>query len=1518
MQQSPYTATRPEDVDWAAWDAELEASIEERKLSERAISVDFDNPIDMGEEGGTLPERGTSVDFDSPISLSEGGEEKEIAPAVEGGNAPKKEGEPALSVTVAQGQQVPVEQLAKEYGIELPAKKTTPASAVDFENPIEFEEEPPVREDITLGEMFRLGFSDTATGAAVRATLGKDSEFAQERKRIRENLSIRRYREGSPLYEDVAMEVAYWTGNMLSPENLIGLKYAYLGMKGLDKIATQAIIRGGGVSTTKRFATRFGKAGAESAVSTAIGEGANVLADIKQGEDTDLGVAAQNVVMSGLTGGVIGGGVGVVKGRSLKTKTSQVSGVERIPGQGAWEERALFTAQKEGIGELRALVGTAKPGQDISVPMEAYTFDAMRQGYTQNNLMRELTEGFTDQGLTLEDAQINAGRVFNSASQRYADIIQQNEALAWKDRIVPEGEPVKNLIVAEGKLKSPSMDEVRTYAEDTAKIYARLAGEPVKDGLLGSTARKFGWLTDETQARILGDGTFRAKYLAQANAQTKRQVVNRLAKTQQKVAFKVLENRNSPLAQSWASTGALSRELMYGAKRSNMVRMPSGKMAESKPFFQIMSDAWRSGATMEDLEKVSEVMHYLDLNNANKVRGDRMLEKAQEATAKKAAPEDAAPEYGIELDIKERKQYVIDADGNRVRGEDGEELVDEYIPVPEERRDIDELLTELSAFKDNAGVQQYIRDRDKLNRLMLDMAVEVGEITNTTAQIIRSRNPNYTPVSYMKQEDVVGEYAAPSGNVASPRALLKKRKGSDTLRTDVFIEGYIRNISRHANNIEAKHLNREFINSLMDAPDEVWGMFVHGAKKSDFIAAMKKAEAGEYKTNYVKLWDPKEQEIELIRPERPNFTINVNGVKIGMWMKDTPLFADYTRIASTPFEKPNEARQIVDAALRGYTNFRRTGITAVDPTFAVRSYWRDQMEAALRLPSQLKLGRDFVPLYTPLRDWVARKYSPEFYSEFESGLGISRMDTAVVGSGLQARGGATSEDIARAMQDPSRARKAWDEYNAKWVEAFELAPRWSIYKRLRDKGVGHTEALEQAKQISTDLFTKSSDPKVRAMYSYSMFLQATLTGLTDMVRRFRYEPEKVVRYGVATLVPTFAVLQAWNLTQLDDDGVPFTEKTSQPNSFAIALPKEIRDLTGMSVVEAPLGFTFAPIFAGLTKALVNHSAGRDISALQTTGAVADNLTRGIPSFGTLFPTAVQDLFTVTSGTTMQGRPITSPSLAGESTQEQVTPNNSMLAALAAEMGLSPGLADFMFSLVVPGMVGALVLDGIDTAVNQTGIVAEMPGIDWGTGAAKQYFSGPSDVNPEYKWFYSLYSELLPVMDKYSSLQKNATDEDATQEEIESYEKFHNENWPLVALYQTMEPVHDQMRSINAEMRRILKEPGQTPERELFGDPGKREQLNNLAQIRNDLFRQQIVAMKSTEEWAETRRELERFMYSPKARLQGEDSTSAGAAYPTPKDLIIGPVQSLLEYMDKAEVDKKASGISIEFPETQPE
>ena len=194
-----------------------------------------------------------------------------------------------------------------------------------------------------------------------------------------------------------------------------------------------------------------------------------------------------------------------------------------------------------------------------------------------------------------------------------------------------------------------------------------------------------------------------------------------------------------------------------------------------------------------------------------------------------------------------------------------------------------------------------------------------------------------------------------------------------------------------------------------------------------------------------------------------------------------------------------------------YTALRRNAITTLDAMFSPITFMKDQAESALRLPKEIGLGTDFIPIYTPLRDWAKTKFkSDPLYHEFLSGLGVTRGSTVRPGMGSDAaeRTKDATRQVASAMRSGTRMGRArnalndvWEAYNTEWVSRFELSSRWSIYKRLREKGVDHEAAVEQAKNISTNLFAQSSSPLFRGTYRLSMFLNAAIQGMNDMARR---------------------------------------------------------------------------------------------------------------------------------------------------------------------------------------------------------------------------------------------------------------------------------------------------------------------------------------------------------------------------------------------------------------------------------
>jgi len=1470
--------------------------------------------------------------------------------------------------------------LSEEYEWDLPAQpspsdeQSSPSLGEEYEwegpSADEEREPAPERRRLTAMDYLEGGWSSTAAGAAAKLVQGKEGAFTKEARSINDALEQGFYNPGDPLHKDVLNTLAFVAGSMGSPESWLPFGSArILAKAGMP--AAKAALRGGGVPVGMRLATGAARGAYEAGVSSAIGQGANVAVDQYQGVEAQPDRIASSMAVSVITGGLLGGTGGAIAGRALpEGKKSLVSAAPQedvvtpsgttVRGTGGHEDTARRLAYREEIGELQAYVATAKLEKDAATGLlkvdadqeraiEATATKALSYGYDPKTVQDELFLGALDQGMSLDEASQFTSTTLRRSAEAYLPELEAKAALSF-DAKVREGKTA-DLLPEEQAFKAPETDEIAYLTKEARRIYSSLGQNLPPPGTLSGFLYKVGRLTNKLQTTILADGAFNYRLLSQANKLAQHIKID--PKTGQPVAatskFDVLASRGNPLVRIVEGSGSFLRQVLGGLQEGPAIFTPSGTRMEIAPLTKVLDTAARNGATQEILEDVSGILHNLDIVTGNKIKGDRLLEEAQALVkAGTSGQQTQTPQFTLDIDKQTGKQFVLDAAGNRVKGKDGKDFSARYIASEVSGPDAREkLLKRLAQYKGNKGVVSFLEGRANITRMFLDEQVRQGELNATTANIILRDNPFYTPV---KRKEVPGLLAPQSPTVQSGTELgraAQERVGSETLEKVPYLDAFVADVVRMANHTETLQRNREALNLLLQAPDEVWETFIYGTTKADFLDAMSKAQKGLFDKKTVNLLEEYGTGARQIAGE-PGFDVFVNGVKLRLHIHDSPLFASLARIDERMRGKRSLGEDVVNSNIwewmGKYTALRRNAITTLDAMFSPITFMKDQAESALRLPKEIGLGTDFIPIYTPLRDWAKTKFkSDPLYHEFLSGLGVTRGSTVRPGMGSDAaeRTKDATRQVASAMRSGTRMGRArnalndvWEAYNTEWVSRFELSSRWSIYKRLREKGVDHEAAVEQAKNISTNLFAQSSSPLFRGTYRLSMFLNAAIQGMNDMARRVRYGPERIIKYGMMTLVPPAALLSSWNMTQVDETGVPITDKYRAPGMFNVALPKELRDEYGMEVISIPVvGFSFSPIFFAVTEELVRHMNGHEPRPAKAAADVTMAVTRGVPTLMSAAPTLVQDVSALIGGVSSQGFPLTPAHLKEESAKEQIRVNTSPIAAAVAEhFGFSPGKTDFVVNIMLPGMTGAIIKDAIGDMINEAAIGPEMAARPEGLGVLGRFGVSVGEATEDYKQFQNLSFNLRPVYDAYNQLEKSATNDTATEEEDDRLNEFMEQYGDLVALYEQLEPIADELKSINASLNSIVQDPSiGTPEREEGGDPTKGAYITSLMKQRDDMLRDFMRSITKSPEWQRNKRDLDAMLYTPpggkiRATVMTEGAkdgagpgTWAGALATTSTSAISAQaVADLLESYDKLkeeDIDKKASGISVEFPET---
>jgi hypothetical protein len=650
--------------------------------------------------------------------------------------------------------------------------------------------------------------------------------------------------------------------------------------------------------------------------------------------------------------------------------------------------------------------------------------------------------------------------------------------------------------------------------------------------------------------------------------------------------------------------------------------------------------------------------------------------------------------------------------------------------------------------------------------------------------------------------------------------------------------------------------------NLMKLPeDELTEVFLES--KSDIIKALER------------LKDPKVKRLgaDQVAPvdtnairQVGNVKFYVDGKELQLTLKDPDLVQLFNNAET--IEDVNLAYKLA----RSFANFSRNMIVTVDPTFNVRSLEREAQDFA----AFKKKGGFIAPLlkgqapdYVPFASQVKNVFLPELNPELNKLLranygrnnyrdleGLSTDELVEVASGKADAPKSIAGKVAKALGKPL---KPVSNVLHGFSERVDLAPRAVAYQVMVKNGATHDEAMRVAFELGFNPAQSGLNQSVRKVTRIIPFSSAFINSTDRLMRLGKYEPKKLSTGFLLGVYPAYKAVDIWNQQWVNpetgrpwqDDADPsigrYTMRIYGPWSKSVNdyVPYSLGWVVGRATVpfDRTLKYAYDHIEQGMT-ALADDILNKDTpeaKELKDVGIIGKDVIHGWMNFVTdlaALPTTipgVSPLLAVDKNEDRLGRQIVPEYLNPERDPElewmEYDANTSPIlrdyAKAMKDLGfsISPKATQYLYENMTYG-AGRVGLDLADKVYSVLGTSAEQPQ-DLNLPGSKVLFGDLNDRPRSGKQtqFKGIKDETERAYKGYKLLEQKVQSREASKDDLRSYLKEHKVQ---IKFYQDFKSASTQISDLYKQMDAIKGSKSKsTPEREILGDPKKREAIAKI-------------------------------------------------------------------------------------------
>jgi hypothetical protein len=776
--------------------------------------------------------------------------------------------------------------------------------------------------------------------------------------------------------------------------------------------------------------------------------------------------------------------------------------------------------------------------------------------------------------------------------------------------------------------------------------------------------------------------------------------------------------------------------------------------------------------------------------------------------------------------------------------------------------------------KTDAG-QNFLNDMKSWTDGVLDMRVRAGRLSSEEAMAMKSANKNYLP----ELRDVE-DYADFGIRISGTKDASKGIQGRDFSSKDLNVDP-VESLVDYLGKTEHSALRTEeryhtLIHNLEHMDEGAFNVLFE-QDKNKVIEALMEIKGGKFKD---KIYDTKKlyKEIDTSKVQAsPNFSVFVDGKRLDLTVKNTKYLEALTR--PRLYQKQSLGERYVVNPLAHIT---RNSFTTWNPVFQPAATIRGMWGYRANMPKDLRGTRSAgtkMSFSSEIKKLVQDK---EYYNYLKANISPGVLNRGLHGKTTEELISSTIQKINKPetkglIAKPKQGVVYVKNNLEEWAEFNEMVVRGRAYEEakatLLKQGMSpqnaELAAIRVAKNLETNYFSQGNSGSLyRFVQNGTPFLRTRINGAMKAINSAQYRPKQVAG-GIAGYMAVLHATNIYNRQYLDKDGTPLVDKldpTIRQNNFVIMLPgaQSVNDRVQLA---SPFNFirlgNAAEMAFDKTMKSLAHKVYDSVEPGAQAAMEANPVAKQYLQEGKL---TAQDVASITLDLTLKDfDPSAFTGLAGLGTLAELSTNrdsfgndivpsymqdlpsymqvnptraNPSVIAVAnalAERGIK-GVNPTIVSYVVQdtlGGIGDMMLAGSDIAYSALS-GKERPKSEFKYVPGVGRFTGLGSNVPNTgieKQYSHTYKELAPVFKEYQKL-KTAAETDS--QFSGQFQKFYEDNIEAIMLYkEAYEPVQKELTEAYKELNRLQGISGETlpsestPEKELLGDPKRREQIDAI-------------------------------------------------------------------------------------------
>ncbi len=778
----------------------------------------------------------------------------------------------------------------------------------------------------------------------------------------------------------------------------------------------------------------------------------------------------------------------------------------------------------------------------------------------------------------------------------------------------------------------------------------------------------------------------------------------------------------------------------------------------------------------------------------------------------------------------------------------------------------DQVAASIDKFKDNAAAQQFLANKNKINRRLLTGLVDVGKISKAEADRILAAHPNYAP-AWRDVEDF--RYAnievINSGGTTKP---FRFRKISEKDVMDP-IQTTTNNIINTVRKIEQTQYRTSALKYLLPKLDDSAWKVLFRENKADVQKALDAIKNGKKsKWSAEEITSPDAGKVQRVG----NIVFDVDGGQIQLTIKDPQVFQEFSNArvweSTGPwFEK-----------IEKLAHFTRNFIT-LNPEFSLRNIQRETMDAMVGARTNLKQKLLF-PAQN-VKNLFAKDLNPELYDHIANNIGygsrrgmnLYRLEDV----------GTTSAELAdfrpTKLKEAGLPTKLADKVAQpleSFANRFDMAPRISVYEwTLRDglaSGLTHEKAHEAAifaaRNLGVNFTQRGSQVHLDKLIRTIPFSRSFINSTDRMLMLAKYEPMRLARNTFVGLYIPYMTVKAYNNQFTDANGVPLQaslDPTIQKDVLPIYGPwsKDVNDYfplrlgwvygRALPAMEKSTAFMMqeigsridAGVAASIPDILKSSNETKDINPKEVLAAWTDYLT-GITQPSSVLPVGLKQVVELSTNTDYQGREIVpsylqnSPAFAQVKDTTPAVLSDFAYALRKRGIELSPLTTEYLLNSIFASaatysLQGADFIYSAATGRERPAMEGkDMPFVGLVTGKTSEVAKEgiESQFSNVGKYLDNIQRTRLAIEDR------TATDPNAHLD-LHNFDIDHALELNYYAKYREARDAIKPYRDMSQRIAKAGKDEAQgyqTPEVELFGDPDKRKAIDDIRKGNIEIMR----------------------------------------------------------------------------------